>query len=245
MNRYCYDLHIHSCLSPCADDDMTPANIAGIAILKGLQLAALTDHNSCKNCGPFLHACRQYGIVGVPGMELTTREEIHLVCLFPSLEAAYVFHCMIIPHLMSVKNRPDIFGNQFYTDYEDVVIGEEKDLLLTACDFSLEQAYFLVLSLGGAAYPAHIDREANGIIGVLGSLPPAPRFSTVEMADMDNLEKYTKAYELQDKYIICSSDAHHLWDIHEAEHALYLRGEPGNSSQVRQALIDLIRDVSL
>ena len=77
MNRYYYDLHMHSCLSPCADDDMTPANIAGMASLCGLQLVALTDHNTCGSCRAFVTACRQYGIVGVPGMELTTAEEIH------------------------------------------------------------------------------------------------------------------------------------------------------------------------
>ena len=91
MTRYKYDLHVHSCLSPCADDDMTPANIAGMAHLNGLQLLALTDHNSCKNCPAFMDACRQYGIVPVPGMELCTAEEIHMICLFASLDDALAF----------------------------------------------------------------------------------------------------------------------------------------------------------
>ena len=86
MSRYYYDLHIHSCLSPCGDDDMTPANIAGMASLKGLTLLALTDHNSCRNCPAFFEACNAFGIVPVAGMELTTAEDIHLIVLFPTLE---------------------------------------------------------------------------------------------------------------------------------------------------------------
>ena len=77
------DLHIHSCLSPCADDDMTPADAAGMARLAGADVAALTDHNSAANCPAFFAACEAYGVVPVGGMELTTAEEIHLVCLFP------------------------------------------------------------------------------------------------------------------------------------------------------------------
>ena len=88
MRKLFYDLHLHSCLSPCGDNDMTPNNMAGMASLKGLQIAALTDHNSSKNCPAFLAACEKNGIVGIAGMELTTSEEIHLVCLFEYLDAA-------------------------------------------------------------------------------------------------------------------------------------------------------------
>ena len=103
MNRYFYDLHIHSCLSPCADDDMTPNNIAGMAALKGLNIIALTDHNSCKNCPAFFEACKRYGIIPVAGMELSTAEDIHLVCLFPELESAMTFDREIEGHLVKIK----------------------------------------------------------------------------------------------------------------------------------------------
>ena len=83
-----YDLHIHSCLSPCGDDDMTPANIAGMCAIKGLDVVALTDHNSSKNCPAFLAAAEEYGLLAIPGMEINTSEEVHAVCLFPTLEAA-------------------------------------------------------------------------------------------------------------------------------------------------------------
>lgn len=241
MTRYFYDLHIHSCLSPCADDDMTPANIAGMASLNGLQLVALTDHNSCGNCAAFLQACRAYGIVGVPGMEVTTAEEIHLVCLFPTLEDATSFDEEIKKTRMPIKNRPQIFGNQLYMDAEDTVLGTEDILLIPAGTLSLEQAYDLAISHNGAAYPAHIDRESNGILAILGALPENPAFSAIELRDRENCGSYTEKYGLQGKKLVCSSDAHHLWDIQEAGPSLELDDEPYSSAKVRQALISLLR----
>ena len=242
MNRYFYDLHLHSCLSPCADDDMTPANIAGMASLCGLQLIALTDHNTCGNCGALLQACRQYGIVGVPGMELTTAEEIHLVCLFPGLAQAEEFERQVRENRLSIKNKPAIFGNQRYVDAEDNVIGEEPDLLIPATMLSLEQGTALALSCGGAAFPAHIDRPSNGIIGILGDLPERPFFPTVELNDRDNREEYREKYRLQDRRMLCSSDAHHLWDIRDAANSIELDDEPYSSQRVRDALIQLLRE---
>lgn len=242
MNRYFYDLHLHSCLSPCADDDMTPANIAGMASLCGLQLIALTDHNSCGNCGALLQACRQYGIVGVPGMELTTAEEIHLVCLFPSLEAAERFDAQVQTRRRPIKNRPAVFGNQLYMDAQDQILGEEPNLLIPASTLPLEEATALALEHGGAAYPAHIDRPSNGILGILGSLPERPYFPTLELNDAENREAYREQYGLQKRRLLCSSDAHHLWDIREAAQSLDLDDEPYSSQRVREALIELLRE---
>ena len=105
-----YDLHIHSCLSPCGDDDMTPANIAGMAALKGLEAIALTDHNTCRNCPAFLAAAAEYGILAVPGMEINTSEEVHAVCLFPSLESAPDFDAYVYAKLIKFPNNETIFG---------------------------------------------------------------------------------------------------------------------------------------
>ncbi len=91
MKKYYYDLHIHSCLSPCGDDEATPNSIAGMGKINGLDIMALTDHNTCKNCPAFFEAAKRYGILPVAGMELTTAEEIHMVCLFESLEKAMEF----------------------------------------------------------------------------------------------------------------------------------------------------------
>lgn len=242
MSRYFYDLHLHSCLSPCADDDMTPANIAGMASLCGLQLIALTDHNTCGNCGALLQACRQYGIVGVPGMELTTAEEIHLVCLFPGLAQAEEFERQVREHRLPIRNKPEIFGNQLFVDVDDNVVGEEPNLLIPATTLSLEEGTALALSCDGAAFPAHIDRPSNGIIGILGDLPETPFFPTVELNDRENREEYREKYGLQDRRMLCSSDAHHLWDIRDAANSMELDDEPYSSQRVRDVLIALLRE---
>ena len=241
MSRYFYDLHLHSCLSPCAEDDMTPANIAGMATLCGLQLLALTDHNTCGNCGAFLQACRACGIVGVPGMELTTAEEIHLVCLFSTLEAAMDFDRAVREKRLPIKNKPAVFGNQLYVDENDNVLGEEEDLLIPATRLSLAEGTALALSLGGAAFPAHIDRPANGILGILGALPETPFFPTLELNDAQNSDEYRAKYGLQNRRLLCSSDAHRLESMRDAGPYLDLDDEPYSSQRVRQALIDLLR----
>ena len=241
MTRYAYDLHIHSCLSPCADDDMTPANIAGMASLAGVQLLALTDHNSCGNCASFMKACRQYGIVPVPGMELTTAEEIHMVCLFPDLEPALGFDREVKTHLLPVRNRAEIFGRQLLMNEADEVMGEEEILLISATDLPLEDAYALALRYGGAAYPAHIDRDANGIIAILGAIPPEPAFPAFELRDGDNRAAYTERYGLAGRRIVCSSDSHNLWTIGEGGASIELDDEPYSGARVRRALIETLR----
>ena len=241
MTRYAYDLHIHSCLSPCADDDMTPANIAGMAVLNGLQLLALTDHNSCGNCPAFMEACRQYGIVPVPGMELTTAEEIHMVCLFRTLEDAMEFDRFVESRRIEFPNDPDIFGHQYIMDEADNILGEEPDLLINAADISLEEAFEEVIKRGGVAYPAHIDRQSNGIIAVLGTFPPEPHFTAYELNDGNSDGEYRERFPMiKPLSRAVSSDAHYLWDISEAKFSLKLDDEPYSSQKVRDSLIDYL-----
>ena len=134
MKKYYYDLHIHSCLSPCGDDEATPNSIAGMGKINGLDIMALTDHNTCKNCPAFFEAAKRYGILPVAGMELTTAEEIHMVCLFESLEKAMEFDEFVSDRRMLIPNRVDIFGQQLICDSEDNVIGNEEYLLSVATD---------------------------------------------------------------------------------------------------------------
>ena len=106
------DLHIHSCLSPCGDKDSTPANICGMAKIKGLDIIALTDHNTARNLPAAREVCEAYGILLLPGMEITTREEVHMLGYFPSVECALDFGEMLRAHLPKAKNRPQFFGEQ-------------------------------------------------------------------------------------------------------------------------------------
>ena len=239
MNAYFYDLHVHSCLSPCADDDMTPNNIAGMAALKGLNILALTDHNSTKNCPAFFEACKRQGIVPIAGMELSTAEDIHIVCLLPELEDAMRFGEEIWKHLMPIKNRTEIFGNQLVLDGEDEIIGEEERLLISATDLPIEDAVALARSYGAHVHPAHIDRQSNGIVAILGDVPPDYGFAVFEMREKENMEKLALTVEElnEDSMIVCS-DAHYLWDISEAENFVMIDDEPYSSARVRQKLFE-------
>lgn len=241
MNRYYYDLHIHSCLSPCADDDMTPANIAGMAHLCGLGMVALTDHNTTKNCPAFFNECKRYGIIPVAGCELTTAEDIHIICLFPELESAGEFDRELQNHRIKIPNRPDIFGNQLIMGAGDVVIGTEPHLLINAVDLSIEEAYDFARGFGAAVYPAHIDRESNGIIARLGSFPDRPFFAAAEYNLAENEAEYKQKYPvLNGKLTVVSSDAHRLEAISEAENSLMLCDEPYSGALVTKNLLKLL-----
>ena len=142
---------------------------------------------------------------------------------------------------LPIKNKPAVFGNQIYVDAEDNVLGEEPDLLIPATGLSLEAGTALALSYGGAAFPAHIDRPSNGIIGILGDLPEQPFFPVLELNDRENLEIYREKYGLQDRTLLCSSDAHRLESMRDAGPYLDLDDEPYSSQRVRDALIARFR----
>ena len=242
MNKYFCDLHIHSCLSPCGDDEMTPANIAGMAVVNGLNIVALTDHNSSKNCPAFFKQAKKLGIIPVAGMELTTAEDVHVVCLFRELEDAMEFDKYIEERRPKIKNKPEIFGSQHILDENDEIVGEEENLLLNAAFLSIEEAFHEVLRRGGVCYPAHIDRPSNGIIAMLGTFPEEdPVFTAYELNDADSDAGYREKYPvIQNLARAVSSDAHYLWDISEAGFAVELDDEPYSSAKVRNALIDYL-----
>lgn len=243
MNKYYYDLHVHSCLSPCADDDNTPYNLAGMAALTGTNIMALTDHNTCKNCPAFFAAAKSYGIIPVAGMELTTAEEIHVVCLFEELENALAFSDEVDGRRIKIENRVDIFGRQLILGEEDALLGEEPHLLSNATTISLEEVPAMVERYGGVCYPAHIDRDSNGIIAVLGTLPETPVFSAVEIRDPEKVEELTKRFSLQEKTVVISSDAHYLQDVRDKQNYFLLEDEPYSSALVRRELFKALRGV--
>ena len=242
MSAYRCDLHIHSCLSPCADEDMTPGTIAGVGKLNGLDILALTDHNTCGNCESFFAACETYGVVPVAGMELTTSEDVHLLCLFATLSDATAFSAAVDHRRIKIKNRPEIFGRQLLIDLDDEPCGEEAYLLINATTLSLEEAAALCGEHCGIAIPAHIDRESNGLLSTLGGMPEAPDFPTVELRDAENLPELVQKYPLlRRKREIISSDAHSISDIAEPGFPINLPCERGASDQsVRDALIDYL-----
>lgn len=241
MRKFYYDLHIHSCLSPCGDDENTPNNIAGFACLAELDVVALTDHNTCRNCPAFFEAAQRYGIIPIAGMELTTSEDIHVVCLFPDLDSAMRFDSYVDAHRIKIKNRPEFFGKQQILDGTDTVIGEEEYLLSNATDISVDSTTELVRSFGGICYPAHIDRDANGIIAVLGTLPRDIGFTYFGLHDKEKLAELATEYGIPENRFLISSDAHCLESIRDRENALMLDVESTDPEEVRRALFDLLR----
>ena len=217
MSKYYYDFHVHSCLSPCGDADNTPNNLAGMAFLNGVRIMALTDHNTSRNCPAFFEAARRYGIVPIAGMELTTSEDIHAVCLFETLEDALAFNDEVDTRRLRVKNREDIFGEQLILDEFDNVVGHEEDLLINATTIALDEAPQLAAQYGGICYPAHIDRPANGAIEILGDFPHYVGFHLAELHDRSNKDAYVRDYHLKGIRLLFSSDAHYLDQLREGE----------------------------
>lgn len=215
MLVYC-DLHIHSCLSPCADDDMTPWNLVGMAKVKGLDVIALTDHNSARNTPEAIRAGKEYGVGVIPALEVNTREEVHMLTYFPNVETALAFGEIIYESLPELSNRVALFGNQILVGQDDNPVGQLDKLLLNATRFSVDEVAAMAEERGGVCIPAHINRSANGILGSLGMMPPMPAFPVVEV--------YRRVpcppEATQGRMIIHSSDAHELGSISERDFAM-------------------------
>lgn len=214
-----YDFHIHSCLSPCGDNDMTPQNIVNLSKLMEFDVIALTDHNTARNCPAFMKAGEDIGLTVIPGMELCTAEEVHVVCLFPTLQKAMDFSDYVYSTLPPIKNKPHIFGEQLIYDENDNVISSEEKLLITASTISCAKVTEIVKSYGGICYPAHIDRSSFSILSNLGMIDESFGFTCAEIYDM------TKEGELKEKHpylnklkIISDSDAHYLDKMRIPEH---------------------------
>ena len=218
-----YDLHIHSALSPCADNDMTPNDIVGMATLNGLDMIAVTDHNSITNAISAVkaakNACGQSdnGLIVLPGIEVSTEEEVHVICLFDGIESAESFESDLTPFFSQLRNRVDIFGNQYILDENDNIVGELERMLIAPASVSFDKLYHLVNKHNGAFIPAHVDRDSFSVMSNLGFLPPHLDISTIEISLVGVEREFDKknAALFAKNNMIFSSDAHQLWSINE------------------------------
>jgi PHP family Zn ribbon phosphoesterase len=210
------DLHIHSCLSPCGDNNMTPLNICAMAKIKGLQAIAVTDHNAAKNLPAAFKAAQAHNLVLLPGMEITTREEVHLLAYFPTVEQVLAMGDFLSCHLPALQNDPHLFGKQQIMNDLDEVTGEESRLLISATDLTLVKAVQKIRRFGGMAVPAHINRGANGLLMNLGFLPGDVYFPALEVVPQLPVPEDS----IHGKIILHASDAHRLEDISEAVYSL-------------------------
>ncbi|MEA4890245.1 MAG: phosphoesterase [Clostridiaceae bacterium] len=211
------DLHIHSDLSPCAEPDMTPGNIVGMAMVKGLQVIAVTDHQSCGNCRPAMALSEAIGgPLVIPGLEIESAEEIHLLCLFPDLDAACQIEKLIRGSMPKRANRPDIFGEQHYYDEQDNCIGIEEQLLLLPSSLSCDEIAQKVVACSGVCLPAHVDREANSMLLILGSIPADFPTGWLELSARADEPALLRLHpEMAGYKRLRNSDAHRLPDLAE------------------------------
>ncbi len=196
---------------------MTPATIAGMCKLSGLDVAALTDHNTCGNCPAFCEAAEEYGLLAIPGMELCTLEEVHVVCLFPDLDRAMAFQAEVYRRMEGRTNDPTIFGRQLLMDVDDNVVGEETALLAGATTIGVYEAAGLVESFGGVAYPAHIDRDSFSLLSNLGLWDPAMGFPLAEVSRRCPPDFIRARRDLRGVGTVTGTDAHYLHQIVQAE----------------------------
>ena len=216
------DLHIHTALSPCADDEMTPCNIANMAFLKGLDVIAVTDHNACDNAAAVMEAAGDRLLV-IPGMEVQTEEEAHVLAYFRTLSDALSFSGSIRTHLPGIPNRPDIFGRQWILDAQDRTVGEREDMLLASVSLSLDETVALIHAHGGTAVPAHVDRDSYSVLSQLGFMPRHLPITAIEVSrgGINPLG--------DDWRVLTSSDAHRLGDILEREFWIDVPGRDADS----------------
>ncbi len=216
-----YDFHLHSALSPCGDNDMTPNNIVNMAKILGLDVIALTDHNSCKNCRAAMRVGENAGITVIPGMELCTAEEVHVVCLFPEINAAEEFSDFVHANIPPIKNKPAVFGEQLILDENDEPTGFEELLLVTAGNIKISAVPTLVKEYGGACFPAHIDRSSYSIISNLGTIDESSGFSAAEIFDMSKEPLLKKQYPFLNTIpVFGDSDAHYLENMRPAQNII-------------------------
>lgn len=182
MQTFRADLHVHTVLSPCAEVELIPPLIVETALERGIHLIAITDHNSSANFPAVKKAALGTELFVLPGMELQTKEEVHSLCLFDSLEQINYFQDLVNKTLPDIKNQPEHFGEQFVVDETGEYIRSEERLLITSSSMSLNQAFELVTEMGGLFIPAHINRKAFGLIENLGFIPPDIPFPAVEVS---------------------------------------------------------------
>ncbi len=223
MKDWSIDLHLHTILSPCGSDEMLPESVLKRAIALGLDAIAITDHNTSQNVAAFMTKGEELGIKVIPGMELQTQEDVHIVCLFNSLEEVMVWQDFVYQHLPPLKNNKKSFGEQWIVNAEGNKIEDLDRMLLVGTDLTIEEAVKEIHRIGGLAIAAHIDRQAFSLWGHLGHIPLDLNLDGVELTphlpriqpQMDYLKEHNITH-------VVSSDAHYLQDMRAPHSFAYM-----------------------
>jgi hypothetical protein len=208
------DFHLHTVLSPCAEVEMIPPLIVRRALELRLDWIAVTDHNSAGNVRAVQAAAKGTGLTVTPGLEVESREEVHVLCLFDQAEQAEAWAAIVAQHLPQRLNDERRFGAQFVVDAAGDYVRTEERLLLTSTDLSIEEIVQGVAAGGGLAIPAHVDRPANSLLYNLGLVPPGLAISGLEVSRWGRAAEFREVHpELASYGLICSGDAHRLSEM--------------------------------
>jgi hypothetical protein len=244
LRPFLADLHIHTVLSGCAEVEMIPPLILKQAKRLGLSLIAITDHNACHNVEAMIQAAQGTGIHVLPGMELQSREEVHLLCLFDTVPQCQQWQETVLAKLPSLSNKEDILGGQFVVDVTGKWVRTEERLLATSTDMGLEEVVTEVHSLGGMVIPAHVDRPSFSLLANLGFVPESLDVQALEVTSrFVRATGYQQWPQLEAWCLIVNGDAHRLQEIQNRtlykiaapvieEIRLALKGEQGRKVRV-------------
>jgi len=202
---------VHTVLSPCAEVEMIPPLIVERALENSIDLIAITDHNSTLNFTSVKKAAENTSLVVLPGVELQTREEVHVLCLFDTIDQITEFQHIIDSHLPDLKNQPEHFGEQFVVDETGEFIRREEKLLLSSTSLSMNEAFNAVEKLGGLFIPAHVNRKAFGLLENLGFVPTDIAIPAVEISRHITPEQAYQLFpQLKGFPIVQDGDVHRL-----------------------------------
>ena len=236
MRQFVADLHVHSVLSPCAEVEMTPRNIVWHAAQHGIDIVAITDHNACDNVSAALAAAKGTNVIILPGMEVETKEEVHVVVLFDSMNQLEIWEQFVNEHRSGRMNDEQRFGAQFVVDAEDEFIRMKSEMLLGSLQCGIAQVCRTVNDLGGICIASHVDRPMYSLIAQLGFIPPDVKLAGVEVSRMTKPEEGKKRFPgIGNLPIVTSSDAHRMEDFINGPKTIFRMEEP-TVSEIRQAL---------
>ena len=226
------DLHIHTCLSPCTELDMSPKGILTAAEKKDINILGICDHNSTENSSAIMNAAEKTDINVIPGLEVTSQEEVHVLALFDEIERALELQEYVYGNLPG-KNDQEAFGMQVIVNEKEEVLGFNDRLLIGATTIPLDEILQRIHSFDGMTIASHIDRESFSIIGQLGFIPELLELDALEISPHMTYAEATK--KLKDNYpIISSSDAHYPDDIGKSYTSFLL--EEGTVAEIKKAL---------
>lgn len=234
--RFVADLHVHTVLSPCAAVEMTPRNIVWHAVRHGIDIVAITDHNAADNVPAALEAAKGTDVTILPGMEVETKEEVHVLALFATLHQLFAWEKVVAAHRPGRKNDADKFGAQFVVDAEDNLVAEKEEMLLASLTIGLAETCAQVAALGGLVIASHVDRPSYSVLSQLGFVPPGVRFAAMEVSRrFSRAEAVSRFPAIAQWPVVKASDAHTIDDFLSGPKTTFYLEQP-TLAEIRQAL---------